>query len=196
MVCNLLKNDGDLKTDEFFPTGQKPISFELAALKNAIKTKVEQFGNNCGINYEKCLVGIKPKISNYNIYGRIVFKRAKGCSYFYKLLCVNNKSDGWENPCKSMEIDLKNVDQNYTFERNEFFNNIKLIMSLKYFNRIKQFMMRLFRNNLFLASKSTNKMQNTILKSYACGNHPESRTKLMLNCPRTCLLYTSPSPRD
>ena len=109
MICNLLKSDGNWKTEEFFPTGQKPISFELAALKNAMKTKIEQLRNNCVKNYEECLVGIKPEISNYNIYGRILFKRAKGCSYFYKLLCVSDKRDGGENPCNSMERDSKNL---------------------------------------------------------------------------------------
>ena len=99
------------------------------------------------------MVGIKSKISNYDIYGRLVFNRAKGCSYFYKVLCVNDKNNGWENPCKSMERDLKSIDQNYTFDRNKFFNNNKISMSLKYFNRVKQFMIRLYRNNLFVVTK-------------------------------------------
>ena len=58
-------------------------------------------------------------------------------------------------------------------------------MNLKYFNRKKQFIIRLVRNNLFLGNKSPNKIQNTVVKYYACGGHPESRTELMLNCPRT-----------
>ena len=58
------------------------------------------------------MVGIKPKIGNFNIYGSLVFKRTKGCSYFYKLLCVKDKSDSWKNSCKSMERDLTNFDQN------------------------------------------------------------------------------------
>ena len=40
MICNVLKSDGNWKTEEFFLTGQKPFSFELAALKNAIKTEI------------------------------------------------------------------------------------------------------------------------------------------------------------
>ena len=52
---------------------------------------------NCAKSYQECMVGIKPKIGNFNFFGRIVFKRAKRCLYIYKLLCVNDKSDGLDN---------------------------------------------------------------------------------------------------
>ena len=58
-------------------------------------------------------------------------------------------------------------------------------MTLNYFNRIKRFMIRLLRNNLFLGNKATNKIQDTIIKCYACNSHPESRTELHLNYPMT-----------
>ena len=37
-------------------------------------------------------------MGTFNIYGRIVAKKAKGCSYFYELLCANAKTDGWVMP--------------------------------------------------------------------------------------------------
>ena len=69
MVCNILKSNGDWKTEECFPTGQRPISFELAVLRSAMESKVEKLKKNCAKNYEECMVGIKAKIGNYNIYG-------------------------------------------------------------------------------------------------------------------------------
>ena len=38
------------------------------------------------------------KMGTLNLYGRIVTKKVKGCSYFYELLCANYKSDGWVIP--------------------------------------------------------------------------------------------------
>ena len=128
---------------------------------------------------------IKPPISNFNIYGRIVHKKAKGCSYFYKLLSVHDKSYGWEASCCCMERDLVDFDPNYIFEREHFFLNVKRIMNLNFFNRIKQFMIRLFHNNLFLGDKASNKMKNITQKCYAFGSHPETRVELMMNCSRT-----------
>ena len=84
-------------------------------------------------------------------------KKAKGCSHFYKLLSAHNKNDGWEAPCNGMERDLEDFDPDYDFDREMFVEYTKKIMNLKYFNRIKQFMIRLFCNNLFLGNKSANK---------------------------------------
>ena len=53
-------------------------------------------------------------------------------------------------------------------------------MSLNYFNRTKQFMIRLFRNNLYLGNK-----KNTITNSFACGNQAEHHAEVMLNCVRS-----------
>ena len=58
-------------------------------------------------------------------------------------------------------------------------------MSINYFNRIKQFMIRLYRNNLFLGDKSSNQIQDAIIKCNACNMHPESRIELLLNCSMT-----------
>ena len=68
-----------------------------------------------------CVCEIKPTISNYNIYGRFVYKKVKGCSHFYKLLCANDKNDGWAAPCNRMERDLTEFNLNYNFRRETFF---------------------------------------------------------------------------
>ena len=87
-----------------------------------------------------------------NAYGRMVHKKARGCSNFYMLLSFEDKKDGWDNACRSMEQDLTDFDPNYIFDRDEFFSAVKKIINLNYFNRIKRFMIRLFRNNLFLGN--------------------------------------------
>ena len=88
MIKDVLKCIGDWKTTEDYPHGQRPVFFELTALKNAIGVYISEYKNRCGKAYVDCIREIKPAISNYNIYGRIVYKNAKGCSHFYKLVCI------------------------------------------------------------------------------------------------------------
>ena len=83
-----------------------------------------------------------------------------------------------------MERDLNDFDPKYIFEKEEFFQMVKKIMSLNFFNRIKQFMIRVFWNNLYLGDKS-NKQTNVVQKCFSCGNHTENRVEVMLNCART-----------
>ena len=87
---------------------------------------------------------------NFNVYGRIVHRKVKGCSSFYKLLNFDEKKDGWEKACRGMEIDLIDFGPSYCFEPETFYTNVKKIVNLNFFNHIKQFMIRLYRNNLFL----------------------------------------------
>ena len=73
----------------------------------------------------------------------------------------------------------------FFLRRDSFLLNVKKIMNLHFFNRIKQFMIRLFHNNIFLGDKASNKMKTINQKCYACGCHPEACVELMMNCSRT-----------
>ena len=64
---------------------------------------------------------IKPSIGNYNIYGHIVHKKARGCSHFYKLLSAHDKNYSWDAPCIGMERDLVDFEPDYDFEQEIFF---------------------------------------------------------------------------
>ena len=84
-----------------------------------------------------------------------------------------------------MERDLTDFDPNYVFEMDEFLSNVKKIINLNFFNRIKQFMIRLYRNSLFLGNKSKNMQKSAIVNCFSCGNHNENRVEIMLNCSRS-----------
>ena len=71
-----------------------------------------------------------------------------------------------------MERDLNDFYLNYNFEKDEFSQNVKKIMSLNFFNRIKQFMMRLFRYNLFLVDKASNEQKNYYPKMFCLRKSP------------------------
>ena len=44
----------------------------------------------------------------YNIYGRLVTKRKKGCAFYYSLLNTHAKSDGWVRCSMKIESDAEN----------------------------------------------------------------------------------------
>ena len=144
MIKDVLNNMGDWKMTSDFTHGQKPVFYELCALKNAISDYISQSQYICDRMHVECLREIQPTLSNYNIYGRMVHKKVEGCSHFYKLLSAYDKNDGWESPCNGMERDLEDFDPDCDFDQEVFFEYINKIMNLKYFNRIKQFMVRLF----------------------------------------------------
>ena len=84
-----------------------------------------------------------------------------------------------------MERDLLDFDPNSNFNSQTFYENIKKLLSLNYFNRIKQFMLRLYRNNLFLGNKGKKSDSNEIVKCFSCGDHIENRMETLLNCSRS-----------
>ena len=59
-----------------------------------------------------------------------------------------------------MERDLLDFDPSYDFDYETFYSNVKKIVKLSFFNRIKQFMIRLYRNNLFLGDKGKKVKKN------------------------------------
>ena len=62
---------------------------------------------------------------DFNAYGRIIHRKARGCSNFYKLLSFEEKKDGWEAACRGMERDSQNFDPNYNFDPQFFYENVK-----------------------------------------------------------------------
>ena len=111
-----MTHHGHWKEVKDYTTIQKPAFFELSALKCAISDYIEEYKYRCGNNYMECIRGIKPNICVFNINGRIVHKKAKGCSHFYEVLGAHDRSDGWDRPCNKMESDLTNLELSYDFD--------------------------------------------------------------------------------
>ena len=104
MIKDILTHHGDWKEVNDYNTTQKPAFFELSALKQAIGDHIVEYKHQCGNNYMECIRGIKPNIGVFNIYGRIVHKKAKGCSYFYVLLCTHDKKMGGIAPVIKLKV--------------------------------------------------------------------------------------------
>ena len=78
---------------------------EISAIKNAIGEFISQYV--CGRTHVECFRDI--------VCGQIIHKKVKGCSYFYKLLSLHDKKDGWDAAFCSMERDLRDFDPSYIF---------------------------------------------------------------------------------
>ena len=58
---------------------------------------------------------------------------------------MEEKKDGWDAACRGMERDLLDFDPHFNFNPQTFYENVKKVLNLNYFNRIKQFMLRLYK---------------------------------------------------
>ena len=93
--------------------------------------------------------GIRHMNEAYNVYGRLVTKRKKGCSFFYSLLYAHAKADGWSKCCVKMEYEAENAGLDWECDMFQIIEIVKQVNKTPYLNRLKQFFLRLLRNNLF-----------------------------------------------
>ena len=78
MVHQVLDKDGEIKQLDDLTTLVRPMLMEY------LKTF-------CMADFKRLLLAIRPKIGIFNVYGRIMFRKKKGCLYFYKLLTACKK---------------------------------------------------------------------------------------------------------
>ena len=66
-----------------------------------------------------------------------------------------------------MEKDFINIDSNFSIDEDVFHESIKDSLRIKCFNKIKEFAIRLYRNNLYLNTRSCKWNQE---KNNLCSN--------------------------
>ena len=118
---------------------RKPYDFEFNALKNATKDFLEVYsGGKLGANIGR---GNKTGHTNadYNIYGRLVTKRKKGCAFYYSLLNTHAKSDGWVKSSIKIESDAENEGLSWECDTQYIVDIVKQVNKTPYLNRLKQF---------------------------------------------------------
>ena len=67
-------------------------------------------------------------------------------------------------------------------ENEDYMRFVKEILKMPYLNRLKQFLLRLLRNNLLLGKRAEKNINPEESKCYICGEHKESRVLLFLGC--------------
>ena len=128
MLYQVLDGNGELKSFEDLNLVNGPIKMEYEAMKVAVGKKVEYLKTFCKTNFDKLLLWIRPIISNFNVYGRIVFKRKRGCAHYYRLINASRKKhDGWNTPCNSLENEISIDCPNWVFSKDMFYENVQQI---------------------------------------------------------------------
>ena len=75
------------------------------------------------------------------------YHKGKGCFYFYELLNNKAKTDGWFNMSIKLEVEFSEIDRDSQYESEKLKRVVSEIIKMPYLNRLKQFMLRLHRNN-------------------------------------------------
>ena len=115
--------------------------------------------------------------NGFNIYGRIVIKRKRGSSFFYSLLNSQAKRDGWAQCSTKLESDALDLGLTWSCSEHDVVTRVKQVNRTQYFNRLKQFYLRLMRNNLYLG-----KISSANNSCFICEKHPERRFPVMFTC--------------
>ena len=165
-------------------TSARPLRMESEANKMAI-TKKNYIKTYCRADFEKLLLTIEPQISIYNVYGSVIFKRFKGCTHYYERLNSSKKHHCWTTACNSLENETLEHLKDNNFCTETFNMDIKNILKLTNFNKIKQIMIRLYRNNLFLNMNAQKWKKSNDDKCWACREQRETRLHLFGLCKKT-----------
>ena len=163
---------------------RRPFDFEFRALKTTVKDFIDVYsGGKLGVNIGR---GIKSKSTDngYNIYGRLVTRRKKGCAYYYTMLNTHAKTDGWTRCSNKLEADAEDAGFSWECDVHDIVDIVKQVNRTPYYNRLKQFFLRLLRNNLFFGKTKYNTSPVCVI----CGQHPEKRIPALLICNVTTQL--------
>ena len=146
---SIIDKNGNFEGIDAVKSNRKPYEYEFNALKRVTKDFLDiyssgRLGANKGRrNRNEC------GSEEYNVYGRLVTKRKRGCSYFYSLLNTHSKTDGWVKCCIKMESEAENEGLDWECDEYEIIKIVKQVNKTPYLNRLKQFFLHLLRNNLF-----------------------------------------------
>ena len=76
----------------------KNLGFELHELKKNLNIFQESFlCDGWGLEGD-WLTKTRESLELYNLYGRMITKKPKGCSYYYDILNASTKKDRWVQP--------------------------------------------------------------------------------------------------
>ena len=92
------------------------------------------------------------------------------------------KKDGWVQPNIKLEAELLEFNNGLEYDSNEFMKTVMEVINMPFLNRLKQFMLRLLRNNLLLGKRACKINNPEESLCFLCNNHKESRMLLFMDC--------------
>merc|ERR1712154_5288 len=78
----------------------------------------------------------------------------------------HNKTLLWEKSRIALERDWEKININITIEINQYKNIIRSVLRMKHHNYLKQFMLKLFRNNLYFKNVTSKFTESGIMFLY------------------------------
>ena len=163
ITTQLAPNDAHIKNAR-----RQPVFYQLPTIKNQLKPEFIQIYKNADMRQirETC---------PFNIYGRIVYKSKKGSAFYYTLLSYKqNRTLLWEKSRLALERDWDKVNINITINIQQYEDIVRSVLKMKHHNYLKQFMIRLFRNNLYFKNV-TSKFSDSGLICNSCKESQENR---------------------
>ena len=150
----ILNREGKIKDIYEFTGTKKPLDYETVELKKTLNSFILSYSDERSGLKSSWLEKIRRTIYLYNLYGRIIIKKPKVCSFYYELLNKNTKNDGWVLANSKIEAEFIEMDENRPYNSEYLPRIVSEIIKMLYLNRLKQFMLRLLRNNLYLGNKA------------------------------------------
>ena len=144
-VIDIISSDGKFVLNDAFikSAHRQPVFYQLQNIKNCIKTSFIDIYKTADLRQTR-------ETCPFNIYGRIAYKAKKGSAYYYSLLSYkNNKTLPWDKSGISLERDWEKANSDITIEIKQYENMIKSVLRMKNHNYLKQFRVKLFRNNIY-----------------------------------------------
>ena len=144
-AIDIITSDGNLAPSGSYIKNarRQPVFYQLQSIQDALKPTFQDLYKSADMRQIR-------ETNPFNIYGRIVYKSKKGSAYYYTLLAYkHNKTLLWEKSRIALERDWEKVNINITIEISQYENIIRSVLRMKHHNYLKQFMLKLFRNNLY-----------------------------------------------
>merc|ERR1711989_210288 len=100
------------------------------------------------------------------------------------MLNTHAKTDGWTRCSNKLEADAEDAGFSWECDVHDIVDIVKQVNRTPYYNRLKQFFLRLLRNNLFFGKTK----YNISPACAVCGKHPEKRIPVLMICEVTVSL--------
>ena len=97
---------------------------------------------------------------------------------------INAKKDGWVNCGLKLEVEFSEANLDWEYNEDGLIKVVIEILKTPYLNRLKQFMLRLLRNNLLWGGKTQKIKDSDTNMCYICGQHIEKRISILFFCEK------------
>ena len=96
MIDFILNREGKVKDLNELMGTKKPLNYEIVELRRTPISFILSYSDEGRGLDSGLLEKTRRSLYVYNLYGRIITKKPKGCSFYSELLNVNAETEGWD----------------------------------------------------------------------------------------------------